>query len=248
MLRRLEDITGCKVAATDGEIGSVKDVLFDEGKWGVRHLVIDTGSWLSGKQVLISPFSVQRINLDEHVVALNLTREQIEGAPPIDSDRPVSRQFEKNYYEHYGWPPYWIGPYAWGFWAVPTIPNDYGHTPTPGEREAEAAREAQDDPYLHSFKAVDGNSVEASDGSLGDIEDIIIDDASWDVRYFVVDTAKFLPGKDVLVPPDSIGGIIYTDATVRIDMTRDQLKSRPEFTSIAALNESTSDGPVRLSR
>jgi uncharacterized protein YrrD len=248
MLRRLEDITGCKVEATDGQIGSVKDVLFDEGKWTIRHLVVDAGSWLSGNQVLISPFSVQSIDLDQHVVALNLTRKQIEDAPSIESDRPVSRQFETRYYNHYGWPAYWVGPYAWGYWAVPAVPNDYGHTPTPAERELEAAREERDDPELHSFKSIDGLGVDASDGGLGDIEDMIIDDESWQVRYVVVDTAKLLFGKDVLVPPDKVGGIIYNEAAVQIDMTRDQLKGQPEFTSISELNETAGSGPVQLSR
>ena len=258
MLRRLEEIVGCKVAATDGEIGRVKDVLFDEEKWGVRHLVVDTGNWLSGNQVLISPFSLQDLKLDEQVVPVDLTRKQIEDAPSITSDQPVSRRYEASYYDHYGWPPYWGGPYLWGTWSYPTVmgarttplgPNTGQPGMNPAEREMEEQRQAaQEDPYLHSFNEVNGYNIEASDGTIGDVEDIIIDDESWKLRYFVIDTSKFLPGKDVLVPPEKIGGVIFTDSAVTVDMTKEELKNQPEFTSIEALAKDGSERPVTMAR
>lgn len=256
MLQRVEEIIGFKVAATDGEVGSVKDALFDEEKWGIRHLVIDTGGWLRGNQVLVSPLAVQSIDRDNRTVAVGLTREQIENAPSISSDEPVSRQYESTYYDYYGWPPYWNGPMLWGSWGTPTLTAGAAGDTTEGatggpplgaaEQEMEERRLRNQNPFLHSFKEVNGYGVEASDGALGDIEDMIIDDETWKVRYMVVDTSKYFLGKDVLVPPEDVKGVQFAGSTVFMDMTKEELRNQPEFKSIDALNASESQGPVTM--
>jgi sporulation protein YlmC with PRC-barrel domain len=119
MLQRLEALIGCNVGASDGQVGTVKDALFDTQKWAVRHLVVDTGTWLSGHQVLISPIAVRAVHTVDRTVDVNLTKQEIEGAPSIASDQPVSRQYETSLYDHYRWPSYWNGPMLWGYWAHP---------------------------------------------------------------------------------------------------------------------------------
>lgn len=252
MLRRLEEINGYKISATDGELGTVKDVLFDAEKWGVRHLVVDTGNWLKGNQVLISPISVRGIDSSSKAIEVDLTKQQVESAPSIASDEPVSRQYETLYNGHYGYAPYWGGPYLWGTWGVPgysgIAPPEADPPLNSAERELEERRLAQQDDSLHSFNEVNGYNVEASDGSLGDIEDIIIDDESWKLRYFVVDTSKFLPSKDVLVPPEDVRAVVFGDAAVQMDLTKEQLKNQPEFTSVEAIQDGATEGPVTLTR
>ena len=193
MLMKLEDLIGCRVAVADGEVGTVQDALFDRRKWAIRHLVMDTGSWLSGHRVLVSPIAVREIDLDERVVRVDLTTRQLEEAPSIADDQPISRQYESSYYEHYGWWPYWNGPMLWGYWGAPGLVMDERPLNAVDQELADRAEATQDE-NLHSFNEVNGYSVEATDGKMGDIEDVIIDDETWKLRYFVVDTSKFLAG------------------------------------------------------
>src|SRR5687768_3585048 len=112
-MRPASSFKGLTIAAADGDIGSVKDLYFDDGSWTVRYLVVDTGAWLPGRQVLISPMSVnQPVTLDR--VFVDLTREQVKDSPPVESDLPVNRQNELELSRHYRYPYYWEGPLRWG--------------------------------------------------------------------------------------------------------------------------------------
>ena len=95
MLRSIKQLYGNKLGASDGEIGHVKDFYFDDQNWAVRYLVADTGSWLPGRQVLISPHSLGRLDQAEKILRVNLTRKQIENSPSIESHKPVSRQYRR---------------------------------------------------------------------------------------------------------------------------------------------------------
>ena len=109
MLRSIKQLYGNHLGASDGEIGHVKDFYFDDTNWAVRYLVADTGSWIAGRQVLLAPHAFSTAHQDGKVLLVNLTRKQIENSPSIGTHRPVSRKFEKEYYQYYGWPSYWMG-------------------------------------------------------------------------------------------------------------------------------------------
>src|SRR5580692_8482045 len=104
MAQSIKQLYGKELGATDGEIGHVKDFYFDDQNWTIRYLVVDTGSWLSGRQVLISPHALGRLDQGEKILRVNLTRKQIEESPSIAMHKPVSRQYEEEYYKYYGWP------------------------------------------------------------------------------------------------------------------------------------------------
>ena len=114
MLNKAKTLKGYKLDSLDGEIGKVKEFYFDDQHWTIRYLVADTGNWLTGRQVLISPYALVAVNKEEQHIAIDLTKKQIEDSPSLNSDKPVSRQFEEAYYGYYGWPMYWGGPYMWG--------------------------------------------------------------------------------------------------------------------------------------
>src|SRR5678815_3470573 len=114
MLKGAEKLTGYRLGAIDGEFGKVKDFYFDDETWTIRYLVADTGGWLPGVQVLVSPFAVKSVDDAEKHINVSLTKAQIENSPSIDTDKPVSRQFELKYYQYFGWPMYWYGPALWG--------------------------------------------------------------------------------------------------------------------------------------
>src|SRR5205809_6020840 len=111
MLRSASEWDGYSIQATDGEIGHVAEFLFDDEKWTIRYLVVDTGGWLPGRRVLISPIALGETDWPGHRLHVKLTRQQVEESPVIDTDKPVSRQHEVSYYQYYRWPYYWGGPY-----------------------------------------------------------------------------------------------------------------------------------------
>ena len=113
MLIKAKELKGFSLRSIDGDIGSASEFLFDDQYWTIRYLVANTASWLSGKKVLISPYSLTGVNQDDQEVSVSLTKKQVENSPSIDTDKPVSRQYEGAYNGYYGYPGYWNGPYAW---------------------------------------------------------------------------------------------------------------------------------------
>jgi len=230
VLREIEALRGYTVNATDGEIGKVNDVLFDEAHWTVRHLVVDTGGLIGDHRHLISPYAVTNIDDADKRIDLDLTQQKVKDAPGIDADLPVSRQLETQYYDYYAWPYYWTGPYSWGTGWVPKLsPN---HEVAPVQQELNAHLDAEQDDFLHSFKVVNGYSVEASDGAMGDVDDMLMDDESWAIRFIVVDTGKLLSSKDVLVSPRAVHDINFRESTMTLELTKDELKDLHPYESI----------------
>jgi len=226
MLRKAKDVMDFTLGAQDGEIGRVKDFYFDDEAWTVRYLVADTGKWLALKRVLISPFAVQGFRDRDKVVEINLTRDQVKGSPSIEENAPVSRQYELEYLQYYGWPFYWQGPGLWGPWTEPVY-RDY---PVPGpEAPAPAESEPQDDLHLRSTGEVTGYHLEARDGEIGHVADFIIDDADWAIQYLVIDTGHWWPGRKVLLSPVWSTSVDWDRSQVRVDLDRATIKLAPVY-------------------
>lgn len=228
MLIRVKELLGFTLAATDGAIGVVEDCYFDDVHWTVRYLVVDTGGWLSGRQVLISPMAVRSVDTAGERVIVNLTREQVERSPDIDTHRPVSRQHEVALLQHYGFPAYWYGPYAWGPMILPTPPPPAADAASE-EIAARADQDNLEDAHLHATSEVLAYVIQARDGEIGHVDDFLLDDRSWTIRWLVVDTGKWLPGKHVLVAPDWVEDVAWTERAVRVGLTHAQIESAPEY-------------------
>ena len=193
MLINSNAVKGFKLHGRDGEIGKVKEFYFDDHHWAIRYLIADTGSWLTGRAVLISPHAITEVSCDEQFIGVSLTKKEIEDSPSINSDKPVSQQFEDSYYGYYGWPAYWSGPYLWGFDPHIIHERDKNEPTTPEQRSW--------DHHLRSTHDVSGRHVQANDGAIGHVEDFLIDDETWAIRYLIVDTKNLWPGKHVLLSP-----------------------------------------------
>jgi hypothetical protein len=227
MLSKAGTLTGYKLGSLDGEIGKVKEFYFDDRQWTIRYLVADTGNWLSDRQVLISPYALVAVNCQEQNISINLTKKQIEDSPPLNSDKPVSHQFEQAYYGHYGWPMYWDGPYRWG--SHPCIVRDR-------EKWKESTQGAKAwDRHLRSTYSVSGHHMQALDGEIGHVEDFIIDDETWAIRYLVVDTRNWWPGKKVLVSPQWIENVSWGERKVFVNLSRQTIKESPAYTEESLL-------------
>lgn len=220
MLRAAEALHKYTLGAQDGDIGKVKDFYFDDQSWTVRYLVADTGNWLQERLVLVSPYALVSVDEEREIIATNLTRKQIEDSPRVDSDKPVSRQFEIIYYKHYGWPVYWNGPYPWG-----TYPY-----PVPHRERAKEGEEASWDSHLRSVPEVEGYQVGAAGGVIGHIADFLLDDKNWAIRYLVVDTRNWWPGKHVLMSPEWVERVSWDDREVYADLAREAIKDASEYT------------------
>ncbi|HWQ54326.1 MAG TPA: PRC-barrel domain-containing protein [Bryobacteraceae bacterium] len=230
MLRSAHYMTGHRIKAVDGDIGKVADWYFDDGSWAVRYLVADTGYWLPGRLVLLAPSVVASADQDEKVIEVGLTRQQIKESPPADSDQPVSRRFEKELQQHYGWPAYWTAPA--GFIA-PTEMDVMGPGIIPAETDEQ---DIGGDPHLRSAKELSGYNINATDGGIGSVQDLILDDEDWLVRYVLVNTKPWWPGGHVLVDVGRVQKVSWTDRTVSVDLTREQVRHSPPYDASRPMN------------
>ena len=210
------------IHATDGELGIVDQFYFDDETWGIRYLVVKTGGWLGGREVLISPISVVSVDWQTKSLNVALTRKQVENSPDIYTHPPVSRQREAELSAYYGYNPYWGGPFLWGPAYYPAdlaIPTGASIT----------AKEESVDPQLRSSSAVTGYHVEAKDGEIGHVDGYVIDDKFWNVRYIEVATRNWLPGKKVLMSPAWIERISWLDSEIYAGLFREAIQDAPEY-------------------
>jgi uncharacterized protein YrrD len=227
MLSKAKTLTGYKLDGLDGEIGKVKEFYFDDRHWTIRYLVAETGTWLASRQVLISPYALVIVNHEEKNIVVDLTKKQIEDSPSMDSDKPVSRQFEESYYGYYGLPTYWTGPYSWGAYSNIARNRDQGKAATSAHKAWDA--------HLRSMQEVAGYHIQAEDGELGHVEDFIIDDQTWAIRYLIIKTGNWWSGKKVLVSPLWIGRVSWDESKVFVNLTRNTIKQSPEYTETSLL-------------
>jgi hypothetical protein len=222
--KHLNDFT---IRATDGELGTVADLYIDDEPWAIRYLIVDTGKWLSGRQVLISPMAVRHLDWDAKRLDVALTKQQVEQSPGIDTHRPVSRQHEAEHLAYYGSPYYWGGPYLWGPAFFPA-----GLVGSPNESAgaiAERVGKESPDSHLRSAEALTGYRIVAADGEIGHVDGFVVDDEAWAIRYLEVATRNWWPGKKVLVAPAWIERVSWTDSTVYVALTREAIKDGPAY-------------------
>lgn len=250
MLRPSKDLQDLAIVARDDvnhdAIGDVKDLFFDDEAWAIRYLVVDTGSWLFSRKVLISPIAAGKPDWTAKRLPVSLTREQIKNSPDIDTDMPVTRQHETDYLDYYSYPYYWGGTgLLWGQSGSPMLlpPGDTGYGSAPAARaEADAAqarteaRQSHQDLHLRSCQAVVGYAIEASDGEIGHVQGLLVDEDSWAIRYLVVSTGNWWKGHEVLVAPQWIQRVSWAERSVAVDLTREALKQAPWYDPASPLS------------
>ncbi len=231
MLQVGSALEGYRIEASDGEIGTVSDFLFDDRTWKIRWLVVDTGNWLTGRQVLVHPSAIGRADYIGRKLPVMLTKAKIEASPNILLDRPVSRQNEFNLYDYYGW-----GPDSGGNIFEP-------NTKAPGMAE-EAVAEAGilsnlegKDPHLRSLSAVNGYDIQATDGGIGHLENFLLEDDVWEVRYLVVDTRNWWPGQHVLVSPFAVRDIDWWKKQISLNVSCDKVKASPPWAPLDLIDQ-----------
>jgi hypothetical protein len=241
----MKDLEGYTIRATDGDIGHVVDFYFEDDRWVVRYLIVETGSWLSSRKVLISPIAIGQPNWTDRVLHVSSTRERVKNSPDIDTDKPVSRQQEMRYHGYYDYPYYWGGSGLWGLGGSPGMmlsTGGYGGTgylAEPAEQDRitrEVALHQNDDPHLRSGNAVMRYHIEANDGGVGHVAGLLLDEDTWAIRYLIVDTSNWWLGHQVLIAPQWIENVSWPARSVSVNLTRQAVKDAPPYDSARVLD------------
>ncbi|MEI9981743.1 MAG: PRC-barrel domain-containing protein [Aliidongia sp.] len=232
MLWDASTIKGYDVEASDGRIGAVTDLLFEDVGWVVRWLVVDVGHWLVGRKVLLPPSALGQPERELRRLPVKLTMQQVKDAPEVDTDLPVSQQFEAHIDQYYSWVPYPIGSEGplGNTMAQPFVePLPFSETwrGAPASDTLEPA--APGDPHLRSIAAVTGYHIHATDGDIGHIENFLLEDRDWSIRYLTVDTKNWWPGEKVLISPHSVQEIDWADGSIHVDIDRQKIKDGPRY-------------------
>jgi hypothetical protein len=231
MLRSLNDLDGYTLSASDGDLGSVVNFLFDDQQWTIRYLVADTDRFFDRRRVLTSPVSLRQADWSTRRLHVALTRERIQHSPSVDTDKPVSRQHERDYSRYYGYPYYWGYTGLWGMGAYPGwLAAGSWHDTAIAHLGEEA------DLHLRSAREVRGYHIQGRDDVIGHVEDFIVDDETWELRYLVIDTSNWWFGKKVLVAPHWANLISWEERMVYVDLPRQAIKNSPAWNAGIAVN------------
>jgi hypothetical protein len=237
MLRVGSALKGYAITASDGEIGTVADLLFDDTTWKVRWLVVDTGSWLTGRKILVHPSAIGKADYLRQVFSVSLTKAQVRDSPNILEDQPVSRQMQDGIFKHYGWDPVWGGSqFERGTTESPLEPS---HNLDAALRDATSyqAHLAHEDRDLRSMDTVTGYHCHASDGAIGHVQDFLIDDRFWAISYLIIDTRNWWPGQHVLVSPYAVKKVNWSDSQIEFSVTREQVKASPAWEPLDVIDQ-----------
>jgi hypothetical protein len=237
MLGTLKELQSCQIDATDGPLGHVIDLYFDDQSWVIRYLAVHTGLWLAGRRVLISPIAVGACRWSDRLLPVSINKMQVRNSPDIDTDLPVSRQHEVRYSDYYAYPYYWGDSGLWGAGAYPSpmIPGlGYGSDAEFSRLTAQraCAQEIRDhngyaDTHLRSCKAVSSYRVQAEDGDVGHMVGLLIDEETWAIRYLIVSTSHWWDGHQVLIAPQWIKAFTWSDEVITVGQKRDRIKASP---------------------
>jgi hypothetical protein len=230
MLQKVKDIEKLKIETLNGKLGYVHDFYFDDREWITRYMVVDTGDWLTGRKVLVSPHAIKKPDFGNKLMPVNLTQIQIEESPNIDVDKPVSRQQESHLSNYYGWPAYWAAdPIAHAVFTQKAV------------EDSEKENLDSNSSHLRSIREVRNYFVKAIDGEVGSIDSFLIDDNDWKIKFIVMDTRKWfswLPGGSYhLISPEWIKDIDWSESKILIEYDKKTLENSPLYDSAKEIDD-----------
>ena len=247
MLWDASAINGYAIEASDGRLGTVSDLLFEDVGWVIRWLVVDTGHWLPGRKILLPLSALGQPDRALRHFPIKLTMQQVKDSPDVNTDLPVSRQIEARIHDYFV---YWTGsfPANWSSsfpamssaMATPFVAPLYEPQSTSHDLAGSDAQTNEGDPHLRSIAAITGCHIHASDGKIGHVEDFLVNDAGWNIRYIKVDTRNWWPGERVLISPYSVREIDWLGRLVHVNVSRQEVKNAPPYNPSITGNSSRS--------
>ncbi|HKL11973.1 MAG TPA: PRC-barrel domain-containing protein [Halanaerobiales bacterium] len=240
MLANTEELKGFDVYSEDEEIGKIEDYYFDKDYWVTRYLAVDTGNWLVERDVLISPESIDNIDYGNGNIKLNIPTEKIENSPPVIKEEPLLRTKEKDLADYFSWPYYWNGTGSSKPGVSGMVPNNLIREITIKENMNKKSPNSNKDEVKAGLRSVNkmiNYDIHAVDGRIGHVEKFILDDDNWLVRYIVVETKNFLPGKKVVLAPEWITDIDWVREEVAFNLKKEEIKNAPEYDPVIPVSE-----------
>ena len=232
MLRSMKDLQGFTIGATDGDIGTVKEFFFDDVSYTVRYVVVDTGGWLAERKVLLSPIAFRGMDWEHKRITSALTKAQVEKSPDIDTRQAGLAAARDRVLRLLRLRAVLGRVLSLGRVALP-LPRGRAGLECRGRSSASSAwtgeAKVRHDPHLRSSRAVTGYHIQATDGDIGHVEDFLVDDQSWAIRYMIVDTSNWWAGKKVLVAPAWIERVDWDQSKVHVTITRAQIRNSPAY-------------------
>jgi hypothetical protein len=228
MLWDASAINGYAIEASDGRLGTVSDLLFEDAGWVIRWLVVDTGHWLPGRKVLLPLSALGQPDRALRHFPIKLTMQQVKDSPDVDTDRPVSLQIEAQVHDYFGWNPHWGGSFLPMSNAIATPFVTPFYEPRFNLVRTDVQTK-EDNPHLRSIATVTGYHIHASDGEIGHVEDFLVNDADWSIRYIKVDTRNWWPGERVLISAYSVRDIAWSGRLMHISVNRQKVKKAPPY-------------------
>ncbi len=252
MLQLGSSFKGLAIEASDGRLGTVSDLLFDDSTWHIRWMVGRTGPWLTRRTILVSPASIGQADQQQHELHVRLTRAQVQASPDILLDEPVSRQVEYGLHGLGAWDPEWGNPRLvaglWGGMGVRVSRARLAEEKAMHKAPRGGTQEDAGDPHLRSLSAVIGSHVHATDGVVGHVTDVVFEDAGWDIRHVIVDLKDWRPGRRVLLQPAAVKQISWSHQETTLTLDCAAMKASPSWMGISharalAMDLSASETP-----
>ncbi len=234
MRKNIDSMLGFSIMAIDGELGKIKDFYFDDETWTIRYLVVQTGSWLLGRKVLISFASVKKIDCESSTFSVGLSCEQVRNSPVVDTNPPVYRQHEQELHKYYMLPPYWgnfsgIACGVDGYSGSEFIEFEEEQEDKKEGEESEETEKSDENKHLRSARQITGYLIHAVDGEIGHVKDFIVDLKKGRITFLLVDTRNLLAGRKILLPTKEIERIEWAETEVYVNVSRGAIINSPEF-------------------
>ncbi|WP_448697565.1 PRC-barrel domain-containing protein [Mucilaginibacter sp. AW1-3] len=226
MKHNINSLIGYKIAAIDGELGRIVDFYFDDKKWNVRYLVVETGRWLLGRKVLIAAREITDCDHKHQCFNVNMTVDQIRHSPDIDTKLPVTRQMEEVLHRHHSWGFYWDNLIFVHERAADAVKV------TPITEELYAVDNTIYDVHLQSAIGVSGYGIHALGGHIGHLNDYVIDDEIWRITGIVIDTHNIIGGKKVVVSVNHVDALQWKNFEVFLDISVAEVENSPAYAEL----------------
>ncbi len=239
MLRTAKAFKKLIVRASDGAVGCLRDIHFEDTEWEVAQLEVEMVGETDRGTIFISTGAVVSPGSGRDEIAFDLSTQHGRASTPIPTDGTQDNGFDSIY----RWSPY-------GSASAPRDPDATAPGPSAGKLSdiipfaAEKVQRTCDtrqpdrssEPRLRSLRELAGYRIEALDGDIGHIGDLVIDDQRWAIPFVVIDTRNWWPGTHVMVPSGEILGMSRADRIVFVSLSRQVIQGSPEFDPAIAIS------------
>ena len=221
------------------EIGTICGFVVDKRSWNVSHIVVQIGKGLEDQNVLISQLAFGKPLLSDKVFPVSLTK----GRSGIQSSDDFTDLSACSYVTKLevclGPPNGWalVRPMPLPAFPMPMVSSFYvmeNASSTQGEQNCDVRPQ--------SCRDLIGSSVQATDGRVGVVDDLIVDDDCWLVRYVVLDTGRWFPGRKVILSTSWLKHASEDDPTLLMDLTSEAVKDGPTYDPGVPINRELESG------